>query len=174
MFLKFRSWIPVGLAITLICGIIYGAVQQDIRQGANDPQIQIAEDLREDLNSGKKIEELPLRNIDLNKSLSQFVIVFDEQNHPLYSEASLDGRIPTPPIGIFDFVKVHNQEGFTWQPKDSVRIAAVVVKFNKGFVLAGRSLREVEKREHYLLLEVAFGWVITILTTLGVSLFSKK
>ena len=101
-----KNWIPLALAITLICGLIYVTVQQNYRRAANDPQIQMAEDLKEDLNSGKKIEEgIPAKNVDLNKSLAPFVIVFDEDLHPLASSASLDGKIPTPPKGVFDYVR---------------------------------------------------------------------
>lgn len=180
MSLKFRNWLPLALAITLICGLVYLAVQQDLRQGANDPQIQIAEDLREDLNKDKKLENL-VKNIDpdsigvdLNKSLAQFVIVFDEQNHPTFSDASLDGRIPTPPKGVFDYVASGHQDMFTWEPKVGVRIAAVVLKYKKGFVLAGRSLREVEKREDNLLKTVELGWAVAIFSTLIVSLIFTK
>ncbi len=173
MILKIRNWVPLALAITLICGLIYATIQQNFRQGANDPQIQIAEDLKEDLNSGKKLGE-SVKNIDLNKSLKEFVIVFDEQNHPIYSEASLDGKIPTLPKGVFEYVIVHNLDKFTWEPKSGVRIAAVMTKYNKGFILAGRSLKEVEKREDNLLKQVGIGWAVTIITTIVAALLFTR
>ncbi len=37
-----KYWIPLAAAITVVCGVIYVAVQQDIRMAANDPQIQMA------------------------------------------------------------------------------------------------------------------------------------
>jgi len=39
----FLKWVPFATTLTLICALIYGVVQQDLRQTANDPQIQIAE-----------------------------------------------------------------------------------------------------------------------------------
>jgi hypothetical protein len=39
-----KYWLLIVIIVTGICGLIYGVVQQDIRQGANDPQIQMAED----------------------------------------------------------------------------------------------------------------------------------
>lgn len=173
MFLRIKNWIPLALAITLICGLIYLTVKQDLRGEAFDPQIQIAQDLKEDLNSGKKLGE-STKNIDLNKSLAEFVIIFDEQNHPIYSEASLDGKIPIPPKGVFDYVLEHSQDRFTWQPKTAVRIAAVVTKFNKGFILAGRSLKEVEKREDSLLKQVEIGLGVILITTLVATLLGPK
>jgi hypothetical protein len=35
----------------------------------------------------------------------------------------------------------------TWQPRGDVRIASVVVPLEDGYVMAGRSLRDVEQRE---------------------------
>ncbi len=176
MISKVRNWIPLTITITALCLFIYASVQQDIRQSANDPQIQIAEDLRESLNSGKKIEELiTVNNIDLNKSLASFVIIFDEQDHPVSSQASLDGKMPVPPAGVFEYVGRQGQERFTWQPKQNVRIAAVVVKYSKGYILVGRSLREVEKRENWILTMAGITWVGTLFVTFVASLiFSTR
>ena len=40
----FLKWLPLGVAVTLVCALIYATVQQNYRQSANDPQIQMAED----------------------------------------------------------------------------------------------------------------------------------
>ena len=37
-------FLPVAVLATLCCGFVYTAVQQDLRMGANDPQLQLAED----------------------------------------------------------------------------------------------------------------------------------
>ena len=50
-----------------------------------------------------------------------------------------------------------------------MRIATVVVGYTgtkPGFVLAGRSLREVEKRESQVEMEVEVAWIITLLGSL--------
>ena len=47
----------------------------------------------------------------------------------------------------------------TWQPQSGVRVAQVSVPWSGGTVLAGRSLREVERRIDQLLLLVAAAWV---------------
>ena len=39
-----KTWVPLTIGTTLLCGLVYLATQQSIRQGANDPQIQMAED----------------------------------------------------------------------------------------------------------------------------------
>lgn len=167
MFPKIKAWIPLAIVITALSLLVYGALQQDLRLSSNDPQIRIAEDLRQDLNSGKKLEEALLsKNVDISKSLSEFAIVFDDNNNPTLSQASLDGKIPTPPKGVFDFVRTHEQDRFTWEPKPGVRVAAVVIKYNQGFVLAGRSIREVEKREDWIFKITGITWLGTLILTL--------
>ena len=45
-------FLPVAVLATLCCGLVYGAVQQDLRMGANDPQLQLAEDAARALDAG--------------------------------------------------------------------------------------------------------------------------
>src|SRR5207249_4377544 len=75
----------VGVAIiTLIFGVIYAETRQSLRQSANDPQIQMAEDaavqLSADINPN---EVLPQGRVDLSTSLSPFIIVYDEAGQPV-------------------------------------------------------------------------------------------
>ena len=135
--------------------------QQVLRQGANDPQIQMASDLAARLdqygvNDGLRQEALinTDRLVDMDRSLAPFLIVYNDQGQPLASQAELNGQTPIPPVGVFDHVRQHEQERVSWQPaqgrEHGVRIAAVVVRVNgpqPGFVLAGRNMREVEARE---------------------------
>lgn len=135
--------------------------QQVLRQGANDPQIQMATDLAARLNQVGVLDGLrqgALINgggvVDMDRSLSPFMIVYDDKGQPLGSNGQLNGETPTPPAGVFDHVRQHEQERISWQPvlgrEHGVRIAAVIQRVNgpqPGFVLAGRNLREVEARE---------------------------
>jgi hypothetical protein len=147
--------------------------QQVLRQGANDPQIAMAGDLEARLESGvAPAAAVPAASVDMARSLSPFVIVYNDQGQPLASQAVLNGQTPTPPAGVFDYVRQHGEERVSWQPvpgttsnKDEksvlnggmtlqrghgVRIAAVIQRVNgprPGFVLAGRNMREVEARE---------------------------
>lgn len=76
--------------------------------------------------------------------------LFLEGGGPIAGSGTLDGKLPTLPPGVFDFTRQNGQDGITWQPQPDVRSAIVVVHYNglqSGFVLAGRSLREVEIRE---------------------------
>lgn len=166
------TWLPIAVVATLLGGLIYVVVQQDIRLGANDPQISIAEGVAAALRAGINPQNIVgNQSTDISKSLDPFVIIFDESGNPLASSADLDGKTPTPPRGVFEYTKDHGDDRFTWQPKPGVRIAAVAAYYSggnststkSGFVLAGRSLREIEKRVDSLGLQVLTGWLVTLI-----------
>lgn len=154
-----RNWLPIAIVTIILSALIYLSLQQNLRLLANDPQIQIAEDSARLLLNGKNAQEIVGQTqVDISKSLALFIIVFDELGKPVVSQAVLDGRIPTPPPGVFTYTKQHKQNKITWQPKPRIRLATILMHFegaNPGFVLVGRSLREVENRQSYLALQVA-------------------
>ena len=161
----------MAVAITGICGLIFLVGQQDLRLNANDPQVQMAEDLAGQLAAGKKAEEVvESKTVEISTSLATYVVVFDEEGKILKSQAVLDGKEIKIPKGILAYTKAFSEDRVTWQPRRGVRSAVVVSRFNTGkaigFVMVGRSLREVEKKEDLLLIQVAIGWVVTLLATL--------
>ncbi|MDO8689297.1 MAG: hypothetical protein Q7R39_04695 [Dehalococcoidia bacterium] len=157
-------------------------MQQDLRQSANDPQIQMAEDAALAIEKGQAPQSVvPSTTVDISKSLAAYLIVFDDAGKPVASSAQLDGQTPRPPSGVFDQVRQRGEDRITWEPKPGVRSAAVVARFSglqSGFVLAGRSLREVEKREDGLRLEVVMAWALSLAATLfvisGIAILSEK
>ena len=158
-----KTILPLFTLITCIFGVMYVAIQQDIRMSANDPQIQIAQDTAHQLSRNQSIN-IP-STISLSDSLASFIILFDKQGNPISSSAQLNGAIPTLPSGVFVYLHTHAEDRFTWQPDTNVRIAAVVVPYHNGYILAGRSLREVENRESQLLYQVFLGWIVTLVAT---------
>jgi hypothetical protein len=80
------------------------------------------------------------------KSLAPYLIVFDDSGRPLAAGAQLHGATPIPPSGVFNSARA-GEVRQTWEPENGVRAAMVVVRYSGGFVLAARSLREVERRE---------------------------
>ena len=167
-------WLPLGLAITMVCGIVYILVQQTYRQNANDPQVMVAHDIAAGLDAGKRPVELVSREtVDPSTSLAPFVIVFDADRRVVVSTLLLAGKTPEPPGGVLDAAKASGENRVTWQPRPDARIAAVVVPVKgdgQGYVLAGRSLREVEKRVSILTLSMGVGWAATMIATLLASL----
>lgn len=133
---------------------------------ANDPQIQLSEDVGEKIASGLPTATLVMpQNIDIAKSLATFTIVYSNSGQVLFSNALLNNQTPTLPSGVFADAQ-KRQLRFTWQPEPGVRSAAVMTHYagkDNGFVLVGRSLREVEVREHELLQEVVIGWLVTLI-----------
>jgi hypothetical protein len=70
-----------------------------------------------------------------------------------------------------DYVKQNGEDRVTWQPEAGVRIAAVIEGYGgaaPGYVLAGRSLREVEIREDQAEFFAGATWVAALGLTLVV------
>jgi hypothetical protein len=175
----FRYWLPIAIVVSALAGLLYVAVQQAIRSAANDPQIQLAEDAATTLNNGGTIQSVvPARKVDIATSLARYIIVFDASGTPVASSAQLNGQTPTIPSGVFDSVRHNGEDKITWQPQPGVRSAIVVVQFHGptgGFVLAGRSLREVEQREDNLLRIDWLGLIgILVVSFLVTLLLSRK
>ena len=172
-----KIWLPTAIVITTLCGLVYLVVQQGMRAAANDPQIQMAEDTARALETGKlPAEVIPADKVEISKSLSPFLMIFDDSDHEtaIASSAILDGELPILPPGLLEYVKAHGQDRVTWQPREGVRSALVIERFSgvaSGYVVAGRSLREVEIRETNVLHETALVWVLAIFATFVISTF---
>lgn len=152
-FLKaFKAWVPFAVIILVFSGLIYVAVQQNYRTSANDPQVQFTDDITYAISHGSASPDSvvpPNPTQDIAQSLAPFVVIFNADNKPIGSSVAIDGKLPTLPSGIFDTAKKDGEHRFTWQPTAETRIAAVIKYYKgspSGFVLAGRSLKEIEKR----------------------------
>lgn len=162
-------FLPLAVLATLTCGLVYTAVQQDLRMGANDPQVQLAEDAARALDAGAQPATLVgSTKVDVATSLAPFVVIYDTSGVVLATDGRLDGHDPVPPLGVLDAARADPPNNVTWQPRAGVRIASVTVPWSGGTVLAGRSLREVERREDSILLIAAAAWLV-MLVALGVA-----
>lgn len=162
------AWLSFAVISGMFCGLVYAAVQQNERQSANDPQIQLAEDAAAALAAGANASDaVPAGSVDPAKSLSPFVIAYDADGTVLSASGVLDGVPPRPPMGVFASARARGEDRVTWEPRDGVRIAAVIAPYQNaggsGFVLAGRSLREVEAREDQTMRLAALAWVVSVL-----------
>jgi len=181
-----RVWIPLAIAITLMCALFYVALKHNYRQSLNDPQIQIAEDVARLLLSGTQPSALvPKQKVDIALSLSPWFAIYDATGTPVASSGTLNGSMPKPPASVFDDLKAEKisnagadsslKEGeisrtgesrLTWQPQGDVRQAIVVVEAGDGFVVAGRNMREVEKRIWDMETMISVGWIAMLAATL--------
>ena len=141
---------------------------------ANDPQIQLAEDVADKLNFDANPASLLTNRIDISKSLAPFIVIYDKKGHTIAS-ATYIGPLPLGdiPIGLLK----SSDKGFksvTWQPVPNVRLAAVVVSAHDYYVVSARSLREVEKRESTLFWLTSLGWILSVVILGKVSLLQNK
>lgn len=175
-----KYWLLVAIVVSGLCFLAYGLLQQDLRLNANDPQIQMAEDAAAQLARGQSVQAVvPANKVDIASSLAPYMIVFDANGKPIASSAVLNGQTPTVPAGVFDSVRQGNEDRITWQPQPSVRSAIVVTQFKgttSGFVLAGRSLREVEIRESTMQQITLILWLVLLVVTFAATalLFGRK
>jgi hypothetical protein len=94
-------WIPLAAAMATLALLVYAAVQQDIRQSANEPQVSLAEAAAARLRTGQSpASTLPGETVDMRTSLAPFMIVYDRSGKILASSTSLDGRTPDLPAGV--------------------------------------------------------------------------
>jgi hypothetical protein len=172
-----KQWIPLAVVIGALSGMLYLIPQQLLRQGANDPQIQQAEDAAAALAKGADPKTVvPQAVIDIAQSMAPFRMVLDESGRPLTWSGELHGVPPKLPAGVIDYVKHNGEDRITWQPEVGIRLATVIVKVegaNPGFVLSARSLREVEVREDQVLTLAALGMVATLVASLVVIILLK-
>ena len=159
------SLVPI-FVVSILSGLVYVVGQQNLRMNANDPQIQLAEDAARKIQADEDPESLiPPTTVDISHDLAPYVILYDDAGEPLAGSGLLDNKLPSLPKGVFEFTRVHGEDRITWQPRIGVRSAAVIVRIEgaaPGFILAGRSLSEVESREDRLALIGVITWIISL------------
>ncbi|HEY9153336.1 MAG TPA: hypothetical protein VIN60_10655 [Anaerolineales bacterium] len=169
-----RIWLPFAVAISAFCALAYTTVQQALRQGLNDPQIQMAEDTAYALNNGATIDSM-IGNpkVEMSRSLAPFIVIYDASGNPVAGSGLLNGQLPAYPKGALDNAKQSGENRVTWQPDANVRIASVVAPYNNGFVVAGRNMREVEQRESQTELLAGVTWLLALVATFIVIMFGE-
>jgi hypothetical protein len=140
-------WLPLATLAIILCGTIYMTVQHNYRMSANDPQLQIAEDAATQLSAGVQVlEVIPKNMIAIESSLAPYSMVYDAQENFVAGNGLLHGLPPQLPHGVLAEAGKRGAYTVTWQPEKGVRQALVIVAYTHGYVVSGRSLREVEKR----------------------------
>jgi hypothetical protein len=157
------AFVPLAVLATCVAGMVYLVAQQGLRSGADSPQLQLAEDAARALDGGtapSSVTGPPA--VDMAESLAPFVVVFDEDGKALAWSGQLDGAAPAPPKGVLDHAAGDVPNRVTWQPRAGLRYATVTVRWRGGTVMAGRSLREVERLENQAFLLVGLGLAGTL------------
>lgn len=161
--MKILQHLSAIVIITVITGLIFVSARQGYRSSANDPQVQIAYDLRDRLQQGKPL--IFDDTVDLKTSLSVFKESFDNNGNPIQSTGFLHGEMPLVPKGVFKYAKSTGANWVTWQPQGGVRIALGIVAVHSGsvaYLAVGRSLKEAEQRISGMAIMVFTGWMMCI------------
>lgn len=168
-----RVWIPLAVLATCAIGFAYLVGQQAWRLGADGLPEQLAWDGSVAIAAGTPAESVTgTRPVDIATSIAPWVVVFDKAGVPVTGTGMLDGKLASPPKGVLEAAKADGPHGdrVTWQPHAGVRQAIVVhtVKAGPGgYVVAGRSLHEVEAQVDILTALAGAAWVATLIATLA-------
>lgn len=155
-------WGLVTMA-TLGWGVVYGVGQQGLRRGANWPQWQMVQAIKKELERGNKPTEIEtLKKVRIENDLEPYIIIVDKQDEVVANTGWLDGEKPKIPQGVLINATIKGINVVTWQPRKGVRSAIVVAPYSNGWVVAGRSLTEVEKQEDSWLKIVAGLWLVSV------------
>jgi len=160
------SHLTAVIIVTIVCGLIYATVQQSHRSAANDPQLQIAMDLKNAVENNQSLAKwMTDDTIEISQSLSVFKTLYDKNGEAVQSTGYLNGGLPQLPQGVFAFTNSHQEDVVSWQPQRGVRMAMVIEAAKSpriGFVAVGRSLKEVENRESRLVIMVIVAWLVCL------------
>jgi hypothetical protein len=168
-----RYWIPLAVVTTGLVGLVYLAVQQDLRMGANDVPAQIAQDTAASIAKGSEPWTVTGReDVEISTSLAAWSLVFDDTGKVVAGTPVLDGKQAVPPAGVFSVTKASGQDRVTWQPRAGVRQAVVAVRVagGKGVVMAGHSLTETEAHVDHLTQIAGAAWVAILAAAFVASL----
>jgi hypothetical protein len=168
-----RFWIPLAVVTTGLAGLVYLAVQQDLRMGANDLPAQVAQDTAASIAKGAEAWTVTGRNdVDISASLSAWTLVFDDAGKVVAGTPMLDGKQAVPPAGVFTVAKASGEDRVTWQPQTGVRQAVVAVRIagGRGVVMAGHSLRETEVHIDQLTRDTALAWIVILVAAFAACL----
>lgn len=170
--------VALAAILTILGAAASVAMQQMLRRGADQPQIDMVNWYAGEIGAGEKpADVIPPGYVDPEHSLQPFVIFYNDEGKPGPGTGYLDQALPVPPAGVLDFVRRNGREKVTWQPRPGVRLASVIQRVGgktPGFLLAARSLRVVEEQETLLWRMVAGGWfVVMALLLVGASLLNR-
>lgn len=162
-------WVPLSVATTGLALLVAVVAQQAIRSGADEPQVQLAEDTAALLDAGASPATVmptgATGTVDMARSLAPYVLVFDDRGQLAAGSATLRGQPPPYPPGVLAAARARGEHRVTWQPAPGVRSATVAVPWRGGTVVAGRSLREAEARTSRLSALVAVAWLAVLAAT---------
>jgi len=170
-----KNWLGYAAVLTLLCLVVYGAVQQSFRQSANDLQFQMARDVVNAINQGADPKTLTgTERMDLASTLSPYVLIYDANGNPVGNNITINGKIPRPPAGALNDARNNGTNSVTWQPSSQIRQATVMMATKRGYlVVAGRSLQNTEEHIDRLGKMVFLGWIASLAVMLVIVILQE-
>lgn len=156
--------VAAAAVTTVVFGSIYVTGQQILRQSANEPQTYQAQLVANQLNHGATPQLLTQSKFAVDAdSLAPFIIIYNANGKVAASQVTIDGSAPVIPIGVLRNSDNTAYHAVTWQPRSDIRLASITVHAKNYYVVAARSLVDVEHRVAMLGLLVAFGWGVSMI-----------
>ena len=142
----FAVWLLIMFMATFASSLVYLISQRSLRLGADELPVLLANTVLTRLKSEQSPKSsIPSEKVDISTSLSAFVMVYDSDKDLIASSGNMRGSQPLYPAGVLDNIGKDNESRVTWQPDKGLRFASVAIRYNNGYVVAARSLTEVEK-----------------------------
>ena len=165
--------------VTFTCSLVYLIAQQSLRLGANGLPMQFAVETSIKLRDGQSAgNAVPAEKVDISKSLSTFVMVFDINKNLVATSGMMGSSEPKYPKGVLKYDTQKGGNRVTWQPQEGLRFATVAIRYSNGYIVAARSLSETEKLIEIIGRLVLFAWVacaiFSALALGGIYIFVKK
>lgn len=168
--------IAIFLVLVAIFSIVFISIcytgRLVLRQQANDPQVEVTEQVAGIIRQGAPLEAIVsgAEQIELTQSDALFVTIFDKDKNIAGSTAVVNGQSLSVPAQNFDLAKAQGDYRFDLEVAEGRKMAAVLKPIDdSAYVLAGRSLAEFEKRADTLSLPIWIGWGISVLLALVLS-----
>lgn len=169
---RYRA-ITIFLTLVLLISVIFVAIcvsaRTVFRQNANDPQVEVTDQVASIVRQGVPLDAIVsgAEQIDLATSKALFVVVYDGDRNLVGSSATFNGDNPQIPGDALDKAKQAEDYRFDWQPDNGLKFGLVAKAIDdQAFVVAGRSLTEMENRAAALHLPLWIGWVAAVLVAL--------
>lgn len=162
----------LALLSTLIFGSIYVAGNQILRSLADDPQVEVVEQVANLMKQDIPLEAIlgQAEQIDISENNGLFVMIFDKDKKLVGSSAVIGEETPQLPTESFDTANASTGNRFTWKPKEGIRSAVVLKQIgDKGYAAAGKSLKETDYRTRNMATAIVLAWTLSLLTSLALS-----
>lgn len=164
-------WLPLAMVIIILAGTGFIAFQQSLRTSANESPIQLSEDYALMIKDENPQADLSVyTKVDMEKSLSPFLMILDKDGEVLQSTGSLGTKTVVPPKGSLEHAKINGQNRVTWAPKPGVRIATVITYVDVEdtyFIVSGRNLRETDRKINQVRTIISAGAVSALVMSLA-------